>query len=146
MKAHRPRRPNPLLLRMLQTSHADDKGLTLVEALVSLLIFFVAAASIVPVFLNYTVSTINNERRTGGIAVAQQVLDGLRQLDTTTLQATGSDTLTDVSYLGKTYTPIVTYCQNPAFCTNPDSRHITLQVFHNGDEIYQAETVFTNLQ
>lgn len=146
MKTHRPHSPNPLLLRMLRTSHTDDKGLTLVEALVSLLIFFVAAASIVPVFLNYTISTINNERRTGGIAVAQQVLDGLRQVDTTTLQATGTDTLADVSYLGKTYTPIVTYCQNAAFCANPDSRHITLQVFHNGNQIYQAETVFTNLQ
>lgn len=146
MKAHRPHSLNPFWFRMLRTSRTDNKGLTLVEALVSLLIFFVAAASIVPVFLNYTISTINNERRTGGIAVAQQVLDGLRQVDPTTLQATGSDTLADVSYLGKTYTPIVTYCQNPAFCTNPDSRHITLQVFHNGNEIYQAETVFTNLQ
>lgn len=141
---------NPLnlfLLKILCMSRRGEQGLTLVEAVVSLLIFFVALAGIVPVFLNYTISTINNERRTAAIAVSEQVLDGLRRIDVTTLPDNSSTpvTLSEIDYMGKTYTPTVTYCQNPEFCGD-FSRHITLQVSHNGNEIYQAETVFTQFE
>lgn len=136
---------NTALLRATYPSRSGDKGLTLVESVVSLLIFFIASAGIVPVFLNYTLSTINNERRTGAIAVSQQVLDGLRQADASTFPVTGSDTLATVPYMGKTYTPTVTYCQNQTYC-DENSRHITLQVSHNGTQVYEAETVFTKFE
>lgn len=131
---------------MLWTSRSSEQGLTLVESVVSLLIFFVALAGVVPIFLNYTISTINNEKRTAAIAVSQQVLDGLRQVDVATLPDTNTPiTLSNVSYMGKTYTPTVTYCQNEQYC-DTNSRHILLQVSHNGNQVYQAETVFTKFE
>lgn len=131
---------------MLWISRSSEQGLTLVESVVSLLIFFVALAGIVPVFLNYTISTINNEKRTAAIAVSQQVLDGLRRVDVATLPDTSTPiTLSNVNYMGKTYTPTVTYCQNEQYC-DTNSRHILLQVSHNGNQVYQAETVFTKFE
>lgn len=138
---------NTVLPRILKIPRSSERGLTLVESVVSLLIFFVALAGIVPIFLNYTISTINNEKRTAAIAVSQQVLDGLRQSDIETLPESGTVTLANVPYMGKTYTPTVTYCQNQTYCdVEKKSRHIILQVSHNGNPVYEAETVFTKFE
>lgn len=149
MKTKKQKQLNPFLFKILCTSRQREQGLTLVEAVVSMLIFFIALAGIVPVFLNYTISTINNEKRTAAIAVAQQVIDGLRRENITTLSAnpnvTSTEVLDDIPYMGKTYTPTVTYCQNTEHC-GLNSRHILLQVSHDGNEIYQAETVFTKFE
>ncbi len=124
----------------------SERGLTLVESVVSLLIFFVALAGIVPIFLNYTISTINNERRTAGIAISQQVLDEIRQSNIAQLPAANGTTTTEtkpsVSHLGKDYTPRVTYCQDASYC-DATSRHIKIEVLQNGQSVYEAETVFT---
>lgn len=123
----------------------SERGLTLVESVVSLLIFFVALAGIVPVFLNYTISTINNEKKTAGIAVSQQVLDEIRQSDAASLPSNGTQTLAKVTHLGKEYTPKVTYCQNTTYC-DANSRHITIEVDQDGTSVYEAETVFTKFE
>ena len=123
----------------------SESGLTLVESVVSLLIFFIALAGIVPLFLNYTISTINNEKRTAGIAVSQQVLDELRQSDAASLPQNGTQTLAQVTHLGKQYTPKITYCQDATYC-DANSRHIKIEVDQDGRSIYEAETVFTKFE
>lgn len=127
----------------------SESGLTLVESVVSLLIFFVALAGIVPIFLNYTISSINNQRRTAGIAVSQQVLDEIRQSDIALLPAANGTTTTEtkpnVTHLGKDYTPRVTYCQDTSYC-DARSRHIKIEVLQNGQSVYEAETVFTKFE
>lgn len=128
-----------------QNAQNSERGLTLVESVVSLLIFFVALAGIVPLFLNYTISTINNEKRTAGIAVTQQVLDELRQEDASSLPQNGTQTLAQVTHLGKQYTPKVTYCQNSTYC-DANSRHIKVEVDQDGSSIYETETVFTKFE
>lgn len=131
------------------TERKSASGLTLVESVVSLLIFFIALAGIVPIFLNYTISSINNEKRTAGIAVSQQVLDEIRQSNITLLPAADGTEVTEmkanVSHLNKNYTPRVTYCQDASYC-DANSRHIKIEVLHNGQSVYEAETVFTEFQ
>ncbi len=122
-----------------------ELGLTLVESVVSLLIFFIALAGIVPIFVNYTVATINNEKRTAGIAVSQQVLDEIRQSDAASLPNSGTQTLTQVTHLGKPYIPKVTYCQDASYC-DANSRHIKIEVNQDGRSVYEAETVFTKFE
>lgn len=130
----------------------SEQGLTLVESVVSLLIFFVALAGIVPIFLNSALATINNEKKTAAVAISGQILDELRQFDTADLPSSNTVTslpsgtsIANVSYMGKTYNPTITYCQNTTYC-DANSRHIKIQVSHNGQSIYEAETVFTRLE
>lgn len=132
-------------LAQLLALQNNERGLTLVESVVSLLIFFIALAGIVPLFLNYTISTINNEKRTAGIAVSQQVLDELRQSDAASLPQNGTQTLAQVTHLGKQYTPKITYCQDATYC-DTNSRHIKIEVDQDGRAIYEAETVFTKFE
>lgn len=102
-----------------------------------------ALAGIVPIFLNYTISSINNEKRTAGIAISQEVLDAIRhEEDFLTLPTSGSEAQTPITYLNKDYTPVVTYCQNSEYCSE-FSRHIKVEVFQNEQSVYEAETVFT---
>ncbi|WP_299486843.1 type II secretion system protein [Acaryochloris sp. IP29b_bin.137] len=126
-------------------SHKSERGLTLVESVVSLLIFFIALAGIVPLFLNYTISSINNEKRTAAIAVSQEVIDSIRhnqEEDFESIPTTGSETQASITYLDREYTPVVTYCQNSSYCSDI-ARHIKVEIFQNEQSIYEAETVFT---
>lgn len=142
----------PILMPKYTGIQSSDKGLTLVESVVSLLIFFVALAGIVPIFVNYSLAAINNEKRTAAIAISGQVLDELRQSDVAALPSTGTvsslpsgTSISAITHMGKTYNPTITYCQNTTYC-DANSRHIKIEVSQNGRSVYEAETVFTRLQ
>lgn len=134
-----------------QSKNQSEKGLTLVEAVVSMLIFFIALGSIVPISLNYSLAAIRNEQKTGAIAISQQILDEVRQFDIRTLPS-GNTTVTTLpsgdplphSVMGRDYSPQITYCEtaNANYC-KPDSRHIKVEVFRDGQSIYEVDTVFT---
>lgn len=135
-----------------QSKNQSEKGLTLVEAVVSILIFFIALGGIVPVSLNYSLAAIRNEQRTGAIAISQQILDELRQVDIRTLPS-GNTTVIKLpsgeplphSVMGRDYSSQITYCEtaNANYCTS-DSRHIKVEVLKDGRSIYEVDTVFTH--
>lgn len=140
---------NKVLLNRQGRLLPHQQGLTLVETVVSILIFIVALSSIAPLFLSYTVSAFNNKLQTGAIAISQELMDELRQVDTSTLPSSGTHTqlpstesIATVSYLGRDYNPRIIYCENTTFCDD-NSRHIKVQVAYNGQTIYEAETIYT---
>ena len=128
-----------------------EQGLTLIEAVVSLLMFLVALGGIVPLFMTYTVSAFNNKIQTGAIAISQELLDQLRQVDVTDLPLSGAKTELPSGdpipneYLGREYNPRIIYCENDTFCDS-NSRHIKVEVNYNGNTIYEAETIYTRLE
>lgn len=120
--------------------------------------FLAISLSVLPVFGVYRTATIRNDMRIGAIAVSQQIADTIRQQDIATLPSSGTlstlptstaDSLSSLSYKGKTYAANITYCQNNTYC-DTSSRHITIRVFPYGDTsqtpLYQLETVYTKLQ
>lgn len=141
-----------------QSKNQSEKGLTLVEAVVSILIFFVALGGIVPISLNYSLAAIRNEQKTGAIAISQQILDELRQVDASTLPdgnttattlppGTSGESLVHVPFMGKEYSSQITYCQtaSASYC-DANSRHIKIEVFRDGQSIYEVETVYTKFE
>ncbi|WP_299406842.1 type II secretion system protein [Acaryochloris sp. IP29b_bin.148] len=143
------------LLGRVQPKKKSEQGLTLVEAVVSILIFFIALAGIVPISLNYSLAAIRNEQRTGAIAMSQQILDELRQVDASTLPdgnttlttLPSGESLTDVPLMGKEYSSQITYCQtsSASYC-DANSRHIKIEVLRDGQSIYEVETVYTKFE
>jgi prepilin-type N-terminal cleavage/methylation domain-containing protein len=130
----------------------NQQGFTLLETLVAMLVLLAALAGVVPLFMTYRLSIINNEEETGAIYISEQLMDQIRQVDASTMPTGGSYTalpsgvsIEEVDHLGKTYNPTITYCQNSTFC-DTNSRHILIEVNRNGDEIYEVETVYTKFE
>lgn len=134
--------------------HYSEQGLTLIETVVALFIFLIFLGFMMPLFLNHRISTLKNEINTGAVAVTQQILDELRQADSSTLPSTGSssilpsgESLASIKAMGTryTYSATITYCAVAAYC-NPTSRHITVQVKYDNQTVYTVETAYTRLQ
>ncbi|AFY38580.1 hypothetical protein Lepto7376_2290 [[Leptolyngbya] sp. PCC 7376] len=134
----------------------DNGGFSLIESIVSLLIFVITFSLAAPLFVAQQKSNINNEIRTGAVSLSQQVLDNLRLETSLTLGETNESS---ISSLGKEYSYNQFVCSDkPSF--NADSsvscnttvdlsnpmRYILLQVEYNEETIYTVETIYTDIQ
>jgi type II secretory pathway pseudopilin PulG len=138
----------------------DERGLTMVETLIAMVILFGALAGAVPLMMAYSLQNIRNEIKSGALAASSQVMDQLRQCDVTTLPRSGTTTIPatttsttspcgttiqPLQYTGKLYGATITYCQNTSYC-DTNTRQVQIQISYNNANVYQAETVYTNFQ
>ncbi len=133
-----------------ETKYSDQQGFTLVETMVSLVIFLAVLGGLLPVLVTSRISALENNIETGAIAVSQQILDRLRQVDVTTLPNAGSTTeVVQFEQTGNNYRATINYCQNAAFC-DANSRHIQVSIDLDGnpdpDPVYEVETVYTRFE
>ena len=137
-----------------------DAGLTLVETVVSMLVFFAVLTGVVPAYLNYRLRAVQNPVRIGAVAVSQRILEEIRQLkavdtlpksgSSSTMPSPSDSALTNLSAYGKTYSAEIHYCEKD-FCDDK-SRYIRVAVFQqfsNGslsrNPVYEVSTIFTKL-
>lgn len=116
-------------------------GLTLIEAVIAIAILAILMAGLVPGFVSFSQTNTRMELRSGAVAVAQQVMDGLR----VTGVPVGVTTRTVDSGV-RTYNVNIFVCsEGSANCfTSNDARHIRLEVSFDGVTHYQVETVYTS--
>jgi prepilin-type N-terminal cleavage/methylation domain-containing protein len=141
--------------------YKDKQGFTLIETIVGMLIFLIASLAIVPVFFSYKAATIRNDGKVGAIAISQQIMDSLRQMDVRDIPSTGTnvpnlpngDLISDLNFKGKRYAATITYCENASYCESTataSSRHLNVKVYNYGTTsqppVFQLETVYTRLQ
>jgi type II secretory pathway pseudopilin PulG len=136
---------------------SSEQGMTLIETIVAMLIFFIALTALIPLFMTYRLATVQNEIKLGAVAVSQRVMDEVRQVDVASLPNSGSRSLpgsslytggtsiTSLPYAGKNYSATVTYCQTTTYC-DANSRQVQVQVSYGGRSIYQIETIYTRLE
>jgi type II secretory pathway pseudopilin PulG len=161
---------SPILLSLTQSQtyiqpHSQpqrEAGLTLIETMVSLLVFLAVMAGVVPAYMTYRLQALKNPVRTGAVAVSQQVMEEIRQIGAVnTLPPSGSfdktpapkeNLLSNLSAYGKTYSAMIYYCEKPTFC-DANSRYIRVAVFQKfGDgslssaPVYEVSTVFTRFE
>jgi type II secretory pathway pseudopilin PulG len=123
----------------------NERGFTLVEAVFALGILATVILGVVPTFQALLDANTFGEVRSNGVAAAQQVLEALRQQRPSTFPLSGSSAVQSV-YVGDfEYEVVAHYCTRSTFCTT-STRHIVLEVTYGGDEVYDVETVFTELQ
>ncbi|NCJ05285.1 hypothetical protein GS597_01885 [Synechococcales cyanobacterium C] len=152
----------------MEPTSRDNQGLTLIETLVATLVFVTVLLSLVPIFTGYQVRILRNEIQGEAMTLAQEILDTVRRQRVqdpsnpgNSLPKTGTfdqlptgESLTDLERQGRQYQATITYCDLPAdmppdtqqnFC-NDFTRHLKVQVFHDGQRVYEVETVYTDLQ
>lgn len=139
-----------------------SEGITLVETMVSLLIFLAVVAGVVPIYTTYRLQTLKNPVRTGAIAVSQQIMDELRQQPINTLPSSGvSDitspggtALTNKSSYDKKFNAKIFFCEatKTQFC-DTNSRYIRVAVFQAFDNgtvsdapVYEVSTIYTKFE
>lgn len=131
---------------MMKRLAAPNAGFTLLEVLVSMVIFSIASAAMAQSFLTHLTMNNRSERRSEAIASAQQVLDQIRTEDPTSLPASGSASPVTVTMGPRTYTVTATYCGDNTFCTSNNIRHIGIEVAYRNTVIYEVETVYSQLR
>jgi type II secretory pathway pseudopilin PulG len=160
----------------IKVSQKCNKGFTLVEAVVGLVMFAAALAGLIPLIMVSRTMALQSDSRVGAIAVAQQIMDSLRQIDVACIPSSGTDvtklpdrtcpavpastgdSIASLPYKGKTYSATITYCaDNNTYC-DATTRQIRVRVFQDGNTadvparsadatpIYQLETVYARLQ
>lgn len=122
----------------------NEKGFTLLEALVSLGILGITLVAMLPAFQSFMDANSLSEERSNALAAAQEVIESLRHKDPASLPSSGSSPVQAVTVGQHEYEILTHYCQESTYC-DADSRHIVVEVSFAGKNIYAVETVFTRL-
>jgi type II secretory pathway pseudopilin PulG len=128
----------------IKISLSGDRGFTLMETLVALIIFITIVTLMIPVFLEQRMQVNSSRVKTEAVAFSQEILDELRQADIASLPSNGSTTRTR-TVLGEPYNATITYCEDASKCST-NSRQIKVQVSHYAQTVYTVETVYTRFQ
>jgi prepilin-type N-terminal cleavage/methylation domain-containing protein len=138
---------------------SDQKGFTLTESLVSMIILSITLTVMFPAFMIFAMENADKRNISDAIALSNNVLDNLRRSRITTVPL--GNTITTKEYSGKTYrinqyvcvelsnvnttTPT---CNNASSNSYP-SRDILIRIEKGSsphEKIYQVETVFSSLR
>ena len=122
-----------------------ERGSTFAEVLVSMLLLAILLAGAVPSFLTFTDLNTRNERRTGAVQAARIVLELHRLAQPSTMPSFGATGPQQVSVGDRDYDVWTRYCVVDTLCDG-NSRHLVVEVDQDGEKLYTAETVFTELR
>ena len=139
-----------------------QQGFSILESVVSMTIMLGALGGLVPLFLTFKVSTVDNKVATDATAITQRVMDQLRQADwedyenlvgtRTTLPSNESLSNLKIDPSdpdSPNYDATITYCPLDAvpagICDSGTAKFIRVEVFKNGEIVDEAETIYTNL-
>ncbi len=123
-----------------------QRGFTLIEVMISLLIFSVVLGGMAPAFVSQLKSNSRSQIRTEAIAVSQQVMDSLRLQNPSTLPVSGSSSPEIITFGNRSYSAVAFYCEATAYCTTANNRHITVRVSHNNVQVFETQSVYTQLR
>lgn len=126
------------------TKHVNQRGFTLMETVIALAITGIALAMVTPAFIMQAQSNLLSERKTQALEATQRAIDAMRVLSPSALPTSGRTTQT-ITVGGNNYVVMTTYCSNNALCSSV-TRHLKFTASLNGKQLYDTETVFTQLR
>jgi type II secretory pathway pseudopilin PulG len=121
-------------------------GFSLLEALFAVTLLGIVAMAISRAFVAQARANTQSEIRSEAVQAAQQVLDRLRTVDPASLPASGSQTPENIVVGNRTYSVVVAYCLESAFCSAATTRHIRATVNYRSVKRYEVDTVFAQLR
>jgi prepilin-type N-terminal cleavage/methylation domain-containing protein len=138
---------------------SDNKGFTLTESLVSMMILSITLTVMFPAFMTFAMENSNKRNMSDAIALSNNVLDNLRRSRITTVPL--GNTVTTKEYSGKSYRINQYVCVDLSnvnaatpTCTTTSSdsspsRDILIRIEKGSspyEQVYQVETVFSSLR
>jgi hypothetical protein len=110
-----------------------------------MLLLSIAIVAIIGGFNIMLDANSRNEVRSAAVSAAEQVLEALRRVDPETLPTSGSSAAQQFQIDNRSYEVVTWYCRNAALCQTK-SRHLEIEVAHDGQRIHTVETVFTKFE
>ena len=125
----------------------SERGLSLVETLVALALLAGLAMAVMPAFISQMDANTRNEQRADAIGLALERLEELRFEGPSSMPTSGSESRF-ASTAGRDYEIRTYYCRDLTFCppTQVGVRHLTIEVWLDGRELYDVATVYTELR
>lgn len=122
----------------------DQKGSSLIEALIALSILATALVSTFSALASFTTMNKRNEARSNAAFAARAAIEELRYTDPESMPSTGTQT-TSVTVGPNDFVVTVAYCTTSSYCTD-HTRDISVSVAEDGRVVFSTETVFTQLR
>jgi prepilin-type N-terminal cleavage/methylation domain-containing protein len=122
----------------------NSRGFTLLEALIAMAILGIVLAGLVPSFQSFMNANSLSEERSNAVAAAQQIMEGLRQVDPSTLPSSGTSAVQAVTIGSHEYEVVANYCVESSYCSSA-ARQIVLEVNFAGKTVYTVESVYARL-
>ncbi|NMC64341.1 MAG: type II secretion system protein [SAR324 cluster bacterium] len=122
------------------------RGFSLIELLVSLILFELVAAASMAEVAHYIKTSRDNQIRTEAAAAAQTVLDEIRASDPAGLPGAGNGPAQNVSIGSHVFQVTPTYCAEADFCTGSSIRQVRITVSLNSRVWYEVDTAFAQLR
>jgi type II secretion system protein I len=123
-----------------------ESGFTLLEVLVAMTIFSLAAVGMAQAFVTHLKANNTSEIRSQATHAAQLVLDQLRTVDPALLPSTGNGSAETVAVNNRAFSVVVQYCADSSLCPSSSTRHLRAKVSYRNAEVYRVDTVFTQLR
>ncbi len=131
---------------MMQVNRVHHQlGFTLIEIVFALGLLGLAMSALFPGFLSHTKYNNFSEVRTSAYQAAQIVLDELRLEEPSVLPSSGSDPAVNVTVGTRSFSVVASFCEDNTYC-GANIRHITVRVTYQNEEIYEVNTVYTQLR
>ena len=111
----------------------------------ALAIMGIAAGVMLSAFATHMDSNTRSEQRSGAIIAAEIKLEALRLEDVTAMPSSGISSPETVSVAGRNYQVWTRYCVTVSYCDD-ESRHLTVEVYFDGQRMYDVETVYTKVR
>ena len=123
----------------------NQRGFGLVESLVALALMGIVLTGLLPSFMVFLRANTLNDTRSGALAAAQQIVEGLRRQDPSLLPSSGASAAQLVAVGGREFEVVTRYCSRPEHC-NSESRQLLVEVSYGGRQVLSVETVQTALR
>ena len=132
------------MMNLETPTRGEQRGSSLIETLVALSILATALLFIFGALSSFSLINSRNQTRTHAAVAARTLLEELRFEDPATLPDTGSQTST--ANIGQYQFTIVTqFCVNSSYCDD-HTRHVVVRVQEDGQQVFETETVITQLR
>lgn len=121
-------------------------GFTLLEVMFSLSLFSIILSGLIPAFITQMRFNSASQIRSEGMQAAVEVLDELRMDDPADMPTAGASTTDSVTIGARTFQVTTVYCGDMTYCNSTNNRSIEVSVTYDNEQVYEVETVFTQLR
>lgn len=129
----------------LQKFLHKQQAFTLLEVMVSLVIFLLVSAGMATSYIGHLKRNTDTETDSEALAAAQRVLDVLRLQSISSLPNSGTSTQT-ISIGQRDFSVSTSYCVVNTYCNTSNNRHIRVAVYYKNNKAYEVDTVYTRLR
>jgi type II secretory pathway pseudopilin PulG len=123
----------------------NERGLSLLEALLALALLGVVLTALLAAFVVMMDTNTRDDERTLALAAAQGILEERRRAEIASLPTSGSSGIALVTVGNREFEVVEHYCTRAEYCGD-ETRHVLVEVSYGGRPIVDVASVFTELR